>query len=97
MDVTHALKSGKCGTFSVHYQKLKSNRGPESTSLYETQGRIDQPAGQHFTLKNHSTMDMIFLPIERVLPARDAALRKTREKVWITHYGSTTYGKNTHT
>ena len=42
-------------------------------------------------------MDMIFLPIERVLPAEDAALRKTREKVWIRHYDSTTFGKNTRT
>ena len=64
---------------------------------YVTQGRIDQPAGQHFSLKNHTTLDMIFLPIERVLPARDAALRKTREKVWIRHYDSTTFGKNTRT
>ena len=58
---------------------------------------FDQPAGEHFSQKNHTTMDMIFLPIERVLPARDAALRKTREKVWIRHYDSTTFGKNTRT
>ena len=64
---------------------------------YVTQGRTDQPAGQHFSLKGHTTMDMIFLPIERVLPAEDAALRKTREKVWIRHYDSTTFGKNTRT
>ena len=36
VDATHALKSGKCGTFSVRYQELKSNRGPDSSSLYVT-------------------------------------------------------------
>ena len=30
-NVTHSIKSGKCGTFSMRYQKLKSNHGPEST------------------------------------------------------------------
>ena len=32
-NVTHSIKSGKCGTFSVRDQKLKSNRCPKTTSL----------------------------------------------------------------
>lgn len=62
---------------------------------YVTQGKINQPAGEHFTKKGHTTMDMLYLPIERVLPRGDTALRESREKIWISRYDSTTYGKNT--
>ena len=38
-NVSHSIKSGKCGIFSERYQKLKSNGGPESTSLPPTRRR----------------------------------------------------------
>ena len=58
--------------------------------------RHEMPAGEHFSKKNHTTMDMIFLPLERVLPQGDDILRKTRETVWIRNYNydATTFGKN---
>ena len=61
---------------------------------YVTQGRHEMPAGEHFSKKNHTTMDMNFLPLERVLPQGDDILRKTRETVWIRNYDATTFGKN---
>ena len=39
-NVTHSINSGKCGTFTVRNQKLKSNRGPERTSLVMSVGRV---------------------------------------------------------
>ena len=61
---------------------------------YVTQGRLETPAGEHFSKKNHTTMDMNFLPIERVLPQDDDILRKARETVWIRNYDATAFGKN---
>ena len=61
---------------------------------YVTQGRLETPAGEHFSKKNHTTMDMSFLPLERVLPQGDDILRKTRETVWIRNYDAITFGKN---
>ena len=51
-----------------------------------SQRKLEQPAGEHFNKKNHTTMDMVFLPIERISPVRDTALRKTREKICIRRY-----------
>ena len=62
---------------------------------YVTQGKLDKPAGEHFTQKGHTTMNMVFLPFEKVSPLEDTALRRVREKVWIRHYDSVTFGKNT--
>ena len=50
--------------------------------------------GEHFNKKGHGVTDMYFLPIERVLPAGDTDLRKTRESVWIRQYDSVNFGKN---
>ena len=61
---------------------------------YATQNRVDQPAGLHFSKKDHSTFDMQFLPLEKIFPEGDTALRKTREAEWIRRYDSTTFGQN---
>ena len=52
---------------------------------------------QHFNKKGHGIKDMYFLPIERVLPAGDTGLRKTRESVWIRQYDSVNFGNNART
>ena len=62
---------------------------------YVTQGKLNEPAGEHFTKRGHTTMDMCFTPIERVLPSGDKTLRLARERLWIRAYDATTYGKNT--
>ena len=61
---------------------------------YVTQMKVDTPAGEHFNLMGHEIKDMNFLPIERVHPAGDTELRKTRESVWIRRYDSVNFGNN---
>ena len=55
---------------------------------------LELPAGEHFNLMGHEIKDMNFLPIERVHPAGDTELRKTRESVWIRRYDSVNFGNN---
>ena len=62
---------------------------------YITQGKLNQVAGEHFTRKGHTSMDIQMLPIERVLPRGDTTLREAREKIWISRYRAIDYGKNT--
>ena len=61
---------------------------------YVTQMKVDTPAGEHFNMKGHDIKDMNFLPIEKVHPAGDTELRKTRESVWIRRYDSVNFGNN---
>ena len=62
---------------------------------YVTQGQLEQPEGQHFSQRGHTTMDMVCTPIERVLPPGDTALRGIREHLWIQRYDIVAFGNNT--
>ena len=59
------------------------------------QKKLNHPIGAHFNQPGHDVMDLTPLAIERVLPRKDTALRKRREKIWINNYQSTTFGSNT--
>ena len=51
----------------------------------------------HFSQAGHTVHDMMPLAIEKVRcsdPKLEPALRKRREKLWISRYDATTYGCN---
>ena len=53
--------------------------------------------GGHFSQAGHTVHDMMPLAIEKVRcsdPKLEPALRKRREKLWISRYDATTYGCN---
>ena len=94
-NVVYRITCRKCPEFCYigETQRRACDRFSDHRS-YATTNRVDQPTGLHFSDKTHTTFDMNFLPIEKVFPEGDAALRKTREGEWIRRYDSTTYGQN---
>ena len=94
-NVVYRITCRKCPEFCYigETQRRACDRFSDHRS-YATTNRVDQPTGLHFSDKTHTTFDMNFLPIEKVFPEGDAALRKIREGEWIRRYDSTVYGQN---
>ena len=61
---------------------------------YVNRERLETPAGHHFNLPGHDVTDMAMIPIERVRPANNPLVRKTRESLWIRRYDSISFGGN---
>ena len=55
---------------------------------------METPAGLHFNSRGHTVEDLQMLPFERVRPANDPHVRKSREKLWINLYQAVQHGEN---
>ena len=90
-----SCKKDRCKDFVYigETQRQAIKRFYDHKSYVNTE-RVETPAGYHFNLPGHDITDMAMIPIERVRPANNPLVRKTRESLWIRRYDSISFGGN---
>ena len=90
----YKILCGKCPGF-VYYgetgRELRTRFGEHKNDILKSRRK---PVSEHFNKPGHSLEDVIFIGIERVMPANDTFLRKQRESFYIRRGDSVHDGAN---